>query len=504
MCALHSRRKGYDLNTLLQVANASALVAGVYAYRIAGGNDYVDVTTLYAACVLGLSNVVMLRYERRRKDPFIVILVTMTVLFHVVRVATLFAFPWSQLMDEVGTGPHEVTRAMIFIASGNLAMFAGFAMAERRAGAGVHHGPSSRRLPRPSRIVLMLVLSMILGQLVSSLGILGRVAGFVQATLLNTYFLVLIAVLYLSMCGRRLPRIYAGMIIGLVAFVFLKTVLGGSRAALLEVAVFGLIAVLVQDGRTRVGLKVLVVGLTLCVSSPFFYFTATYLREIPQGEERSLSLDAITSLEATAASSVPNRQVLFPRMFARLGYVDHVTAIMAGRAKYKEVVGIGYLIESTMDNVLSPGFDVFDRPKVALVLGSLYRGARQAPAKSALSVDEYGSEMMTVYGEAYLFFGYAGLIFLFVSAFAAKKVYLWYRSRHVFEVYAYRSLVLWGAYRWFSSYGMDWLLVEMMTAIIFFAAFREYCDWAGRSGPVILTEGRNVTAVTLPHSGVTP
>lgn len=498
------RQKGLDLNTMLHVANISALVVGVYAYRMAGGNEYADGYTLYAACLLGLSNAVMLRYERRHKDPFIVILVLMTVMFYLVRVATLFYMPWSWSLDKVGAGPHEVNQATVFVACGNLAMFAGFVVAGRSTGAGVRLLPSNQRMPHPALMVLMAILSMVITQLMSGFGLIGRVAGFLEATLLNTYFLILISVLYLSICGRRIHRLYVIAIAGLVAFVFLRTVLGGSRAALLEVVMFGLIALLAQEGRTRVGPRMLVGALAACIMAPYFYFTATYLRNIPLSEEGSVSLEAIKTLEAPAASSVMNRDVLFERMFGRIGYLDAATAMMAGRARYAEVIGVKYLIESAIDNALTPGFDVFDRAKIALVLGDVDRGAREVTRKSALSSDEYNSDMMTVYGEAYLFFGYGGLIFLFVGAYASKRVYLWYRSRHVFEVYIFRSLVLWCFYRWLSSYGMDWLLSEAITAFVFFVSFRQYCRLGGRRGPEIRIEGRNVKVATRPHTTLIP
>jgi hypothetical protein len=493
------RQKGFDLNTMLHVANVSVLVAAISTYRMKGGNEYADLNTLGAACLLALSNVVMLRYERRHKDPFIVILVLMTVLFYLVRVATLFYTPSSWYLDKVSAGPHEVNQATIFVTCGNLALFAGFALAGRRTATRVHVPSSTSRLPHPAMIVLMAVLSLVMTQLLSDFGVLGRVAGFLDATLLNTYFLTLIAVLYLSMCGRRVHRLYAIAIIGLVAFVFLRTVLGGSRAALLEVVMFGLIASLVHEGRPRIGSRMLAMGLVVCLMAPYFYFTATYLRNVPLTEQGTVSFEAIKTFEGSEASSVVNRDVLFGLIFERIGYLDAATAMVAGRTTYAEVIGVKYVIESAIDNALTPGFDVFDRAKIALVLGNLDRGVREVPRRSALSRDEYNSDMMTVYGEAYLFFGYGGLIFLFVGAYAGKRVYLWYRSRHVFEVYIFRSIVLWCFYRWLSSYGTDWLLSEVITAIVFFAVFRQYSRLAGRKGPEIRIEGSGVKVASLPR-----
>lgn len=499
-----SRQKGYDLNTLLHVANISAPVAAAYAYRLVGENDYVDVSTLYAACLLCFTNVVALRYERRHKDPFIVVLVTMTVLFYLIRVATLFLVPWSWSLEKSGSGPDEVNQALIFIACANLAMCAGLAVAERGKRRDLPSVPSDQRLPHLRRIILLVIISIISSQLISEAGMFGRVAGFLSNTFLNTYFLVMITVLYVSMSTRKLHPMYVGAIFGLFALFFVRAVLVGSRSALLQVAMFGLISLLSQDRRIRVSGRILAVGLALSFLAPYLYFVGTYSRNVKPGEEGAVSIDAIVRLEGTTASGVPNRDVLFERMFGRAGYLDAATAMMAGRDKYSEAIGVVYVIESAIDNALTPGFDVFDRAKIALVLGDLDRGARQAPRRSELSVAEYNSDMMTAYGEAYLLFGYGGLILLFVGAFAVKRVYLRYRGRQVFEVYIYRSLVIWCWYNWINSYGMDWLLSEVIIASVFFVSFRLYCAVGGRSGPVVRVGRSNVKGATLPHTVLIP
>lgn len=494
MSTAEVRRKGVDINTLLHVANVIALALAAYSYSVNGDSQFANGGTLAAGAFLAFVNVVALQYERRHKDPFVTILVGMTILFYVVRVATLYYGPWSWALDKFGAGPHEVNQATIYVALGNLVMLLGFALAERgRAGGGAFYGERVQRLPHPALILGMLILSIIMSQLLSGVAVIGRFADFAVATFLNTYFLLLIAVVYVSMAGRKLRFWYAVSLVGLVAYFFLMTVIAGSRAALLEFVMFCLAATLAQAGRVRVGTRMIVLSLMLAAVAPYFYFTATYLRNLPPDEQRTITLTAITNFQGTVESSVPNKEILFGRMFERIGYLDAATAMMTGRAKYRQVFGVPYLIESLVDNALTPGFDVFDRAKISLVMGHIDDGAADVPRRSELARDMYASDMMTVYGEAYLFFGYGGLILLFLQAYATKKVYLWYRSRHAFELYVYRALVLWCFYRWLSSYGMDWLLLEVATVAVFFAVFRQYMKWGGRQGPVVTLKGSRVT-----------
>lgn len=488
------RRKGFDLNTLLHVANITALALAVYSFSVNGATDFADGTTILPACLLAFANVVALRYERRHKDPFVTILVAMTIVFYIVRIATLYyGVPWSWALAKFDAGPRQVDEATIFIALGNLAMLAGLAVAEKgRAGSGTYYGESKQRLPHPALILGLLVMSLLMSQFLSGLPFIGRLAGFAEATFLNTYFLLLISVVYVSMAGRTLHWIYAVSLVGLVAYFFMMTVIAGSRAALLEFVIFCLAATLSQAGRVRVGTRMLVLTLILAIVAPYFYFTATYLRNLPADEQRTITFSAITNFQGTVESSVPNKDILFSRMFERLGYLDAASAMMTGRPRYSKVIGVPYLLESIIDNALTPGFDVFDRAKIGLVLGNLDDGAADVPRRSELAPDMYASDMMTVYGEAYLFFGYGGLLLLFVQAYAAKRVYLWFRSRSAFELYSYRAIVLWCFYRWLSSYGMDWLTLEVITAGVFFAIFRQYLHWGSGTGPLVSLKGQSV------------
>lgn len=504
MRTVGQRLKGFDLNALLQGANLLSLAAAVWAYQVSGANDYVDVYSVFAASLLGLSNVLMLRHERRQKEPFIVIIVAMTVVFYLVRVATLFYVPWSWSLDKVGAGPHEVNQALVFIAFGNLAMFAGFVAAAKGEAAHGPLGPPSQRMPHPGRILLIVIVSIVMTRLATADGVVGRMAGFAATTFLNMFFLIMIAVLYMSMCLRSLRRVYAAALLGLVALFFVNAVLAGSRSAVITVLMFGLITMLSQDTRIRVGTKMLAIGLVVVVTAPFLYFISTYSRNINPGDVDAISVEAVVALEGPTASGVPNRDVLFERMFARAGYLDAATAMIAGRARYEQVIGVRYLVESIIDNSLSPGFDIFDKAKVSLVLGSLDAGAAQVPRRSAMSTEDYNSDLMTAYGESYLLFGYGGLVFLFVGAYAVKRVYLWNRRGRVFEIYIYRSLVIWCFYNWINSYGVDWLLSEVLYAGIFFALFRWYLAQGARSGPVIQIGRGHAKSAALRASTLIP
>lgn len=90
--------------------------------------------------------------------------------------------------------------------------------------------------------------------------------------------------------------------------------------------------------------------------------------------------------------------------FARLGYFDFGAEIFAHKKEYQSIFNFNFYAKSIVDNLLTPGFDLFDTPKVTNSL-VFYYGFIGIPSKIYITPDNYQSDQIDIYSEFYSLFG---------------------------------------------------------------------------------------------------
>jgi len=114
-----------------------------------------------------------------------------------------------------------------------------------------------------------------------------------------------------------------------------------------------------------------------------------------------------------------------------------------------------------MDNVLSPGFDIFDQPKISNALVFVYGSRGGSPSKATIA-EEYRSDQLGLYGELYALFGYASIPLFFGLGFLLKRTYLRLKGKTPFDVTLKRVIML-TVFGWMvNSYGFDWILLDIL------------------------------------------
>jgi hypothetical protein len=156
-------------------------------------------------------------------------------------------------------------------------------------------------------------------------------------------------------------------------------------------------------------------------------------------------------------------------VLSRAGFFDYAAEVIAHREQYRSAINLSSYAKSIVDNILTPGFDVYDQPKISNALHFIY-GEMGQPSKERSSED-YQSDQLGVYGEFYALFGFACLPVLVVGAYLLKRSYAKLRSANPFVLMMKRIVVLFVFERMVDSYGVDWTMVEtiaLVTAIFIY------------------------------------
>lgn len=145
--------------------------------------------------------------------------------------------------------------------------------------------------------------------------------------------------------------------------------------------------------------------------------------------------------------------------FSRAGYFDFSAEIIAHKDQYADVFAGTTYIKSIVDNDLTPGFDIFNQPRIT----SSFRYVYGDVSSLYINKREQGhSDHIGIYGEMYGLFGYFSYFVLFIVAYNLKKIYQRFWTKNPVKSGLIRILILFMFYRYMNSFGLDWILWELM------------------------------------------
>lgn len=482
-----------DIFTLGVLANIMTCLLGSYLFDNNGANDWVDGSSVTLLWFLGLENVAMLLLARRTNDPFVAILVGLTTVFYMGRVDSLLDDPYSIAFTFAGfpISSDHVNATLRLVFWGNLAVFLGVTAAKVRC------VPSRRDLGSGMASSLVVALAVVYAAnffLGTRIGALGRVAASLLQVALNTHMVLLMAITFLLVNRRRLAWLDRVALASMLAIFVVLTIIVGSRSGVLVVAILGLCALLAAQKRLEVrwsSLAGAIVVLPLAITA---FNVATLVRLVGYKPGVAVSAQRIEAAVAFDVQDYGSIQSFIRPVFDRMGYLDYATVMVAGAEHYAKVVNVEYYLKSLVDNLLTPGFDVYDAPRVSNTLR--YLATSDLPSQ-ADAREDYSSSQLTAYGELYVLLpGFWPLVALGFMGYAFARLFARIRAKDDYHLYLYRAVVLLGFHNWINSFGLDWIVIEAtswVATLLFFERF--VVGWgperywrAGASAPVALSE----------------
>jgi hypothetical protein len=484
---MHAR--SVDLNAILRGANLLVAAALLLVFSQTTGNPYLDQQTLLLGLVLCAQTHAALWLEARRRDPFVILLALDMIIYYALRLVTLTLYPISAVFDRYPYDPGDSNNALVFILIANVFLYGGLFLARSDNELAIRPGDWSPR--SPGRTVFLLLAAIGIGY--SAVSYSDPENSSNVASLLSFFFephtVIMMSLAYYLLFRKSLSRTFALTIALLIVTEMAVHTLAGSRSAIVGFIETCILVILAIAGFIRIKRKYLLLGILL---SPVVlllllasFAISTYNRA---HRELGASFDvgqALASAQEWGADFAlgPGLDLVLPPAFARAGFFDFSAEIMAHRREYASVLNMTAYFESIVDNDLTPGFDVYDQPKIGNALQFIYRGLG-VPSKQAVS-EAYQSDQLGIYGEYYGLFGYGSLILFFLTAYLAKLTFLRLRSVNPFTFAMKRVVVLFVFVDLLHSYGVDWVILEtipLAAAILIYGFF-----FAAKRPPVLHT-----------------
>ena len=323
---------------------------------------------------------------------------------------------------------------------------------------------------KPQRMVLILVF--ILYLLPIFLANYSGILSYFTSIFLNALYLLLAGFVFFIFFKKYPNKKILWVFYALIAIYVISSIISGSRSSLLIIANMVLFALLSTHGVIYLKLRHLAVLAAIVPIAIVMFLVSTYIR---QSSARLLPFEEkIEIIKTFQISDIDNYEFLFKTVLApvydRIGFLDYATELMAQKENYASVINFEYYLMSIFDNVLSPGFNLFDTPKVSNALIFIYDN-KGPPSLKALMAGNYQSNQLTIFGEFYNLFGgwFSILIFMILGYYLQKLILL--NSRNKFYFYLKNAFILNAFYILINSFGLDWFLFNIISLFFTYSVF---------------------------------
>ncbi len=456
-----------SFNTLLRLVNFLFFLFSLYLFDIKGENEFINLNTIILGGLLALQIHFFLIYEKKRNIPLITLLCFQLIFYYLMRVISLTFIPFSVVFKRFTVTVQDVNFGLTYIIISNLFLFAGICIAVNSNRVRLFQEKVQHK-GNVYKILGFLVLAYLMGK-PNLLGIafVDRILDFLKLLFLNSSIVLFIVIVFFIHSYNRLTFLQRWLFISFFTGYVVLTTLSGSRSAALVVIMYVLFAALAGTKQLVFKIKHLLLGLMMIPVVVLVFIFATDLRRYSATTDVSNEQKLEVIKNSVSSTAWLENDSSLGLIFDRIGFLDYATEIIAHKEQYSSIFNIPYYLKSIVDNFLTPGFTVFDNPKVSNALVYKYFNYGVPSLKT---VDEYyASDQLTMYGEYFALFGWASLLLFGLTGYFFQYYYQSVQYRSAIELYIHKALILNIFYVLINSFGLDWLLFDVMG--IYGAAF---------------------------------
>src|ERR1043166_1078748 len=286
-------RPSVDLNTLLAAANVLVGVLTILVSSMATDHPYVDRTTFLFAGALLLQTQAALMLERRRRDPFVLLLAYVIVFFYSLRVVTLTWIPVSTVFYRFSYGTSDTNFGLMFVILANCVVYGALFVVRLRDALAID--VKDWRPAFPTSVTILLAAAVIFNYTSDRFWPEGegpRIFNFLRL-IISPYALVPMSIAFWFLFRKQLSRRHSIAITALILIEVALHLLYGSRSAIPSLFQGYMIVGLVVYGVVRLPRRYTVLAVAalpfVLIAMMYAFLSSTYARGVRQGGVFSLS-----------------------------------------------------------------------------------------------------------------------------------------------------------------------------------------------------------------------
>ena len=435
-------------------------------------------TTIFLLASLTLQSILILNYEKKFRDPLLIVFQSSFLLYFFVRVMTLLVDSSSFVLNYKVISAEDFNFVLIFIFISNIFLFLGITtVKQKKKQLNIHIASNNSR--NVKRLAILFILGLVLN-FPNKVGINLGLDNYTITQYLVTYFLdyrtlIILLIVYIFYQINNKIKFSKILLVLICYYIVVHGLAGGRGTGFENVLIITFMAALSFFSKIELNKKKAMILISLL---PLIFLSVSigfFNRAKSQFElDNKITLNQVNTNQIGHISKFFNQdQVRLITKFLsnRMGYIDHTVRLMKFDDRYLEYVHPLYYFKSITDNVFTPGSDVFDAPLSNFTLKFLDRGIEKPSIEQ--SAREYHSTLMTIYGETYLwfrslgFFGILGsLISIFLTSLIFKLLYQASSGTSIFVDKFSKTIILYLFYLRLNTFGLDWDFIDFTGIIL--------------------------------------
>ena len=462
-----------DVNDLLRIGILIILLLLIFL-KIDVESSYLNNNTIYLGEVLAIENLFFLYFEKRNRNPFVILLVFQNFFFFLLRILTLNYTNYSTSLQLNNCVAYDVNYSLFFAIFANIALFIGVLYNTRQN----NNKPRQISIPRKKYLVFIPLAVCFFMTYYSTKGIISLI----NSLFINLSILVMMLIVYIVYNGKNLNKKFKYILFFLIiAYIVMQTGYG-SRGAVISVLMFCIFTFLAVHERLKIRFNQLLLVFLITPVMLIFFLFATYMRpQLNDSTNKTLSevnsifqgFDLINSVEVDI-------KIILTPVFDRVGFLDYSAATIKNYDKYAQVFNLPYYFKSIVDNILSPGFDVFDVPRVSNATSFIYYNS--GPITKTSVTENYQSDQFCFYGEYYDLFGkWFSLVPIFFTGFLFKWMYQKVNHNKSYFAFIKKAFILSMFYSFLNSFGVDWILLDILGFLFTYFLAKNFFKFSEKS-----------------------
>lgn len=464
--------KKIHLNSILIISNFFIAFVLAYMHIFEDPQLYVFVNknTLILGIFLCLQTAIGLEIEKKRPNPMVIILAFIMIFFYELRLITLVLYSNSSVFAADEAPIAAINSILLIIILSNFLLYSSFFLFSKGQKALIFEYHSNT--VNTPLLVGLFITSICLGNLkIGDSFFLFDIISFIFNNFLTPHTILLVYAVIIFTAKRVQHRLSYFCLYSCVFLLFIVQILSYSRGAILGYfeLFFCLFLVINVDRK----LKIVSVGKFFAFIALIGYLSIlifqinTFSRENTDQYDNSFD-QKITNFVRTSQTLELDFSDGLNRVFTRIGYLDFSAELIHRQDDVGPLFSGANYFKSITDNLMSPGFDVYDFPFISNALkyyrSDIYDFSRIKEKKSTYHTDQFG-----IYGELYLLFGYWSILVSGVVGMLLTKLYFRRCNFFLESVVLSRTILLLVFSLLINSFGLDYVLFKF--CVIFFGAF---------------------------------
>lgn len=461
-----------SFNKILRLINFLFLLTSFYLFKVNGENEFIDFNTIILGLLLSLQIHFFLVYEKQKKIPLIIVLCFQLIFYYIMRVNSLTFIPFSVVFKRFTITVKDVNFGLFYIILSNLFIFVGIWLASRKNRLQIVQDRGEEK-SNIYKILGFLIPAYLLGK-PNLFGIiaLDKLFDFIKMLFFNPSIVLFVVIVFFIHRYNTLTFFQRWLFFAAFSGYIVLTTLSGSRSAALVVVMYILFASLAVSHNLVFKVRHLLLLLIMVPVVVLVFIFATDLRRYSATTDVS-NREKIEVIKNSVSSTewIENKTSL-GIIFDRIGFLDYTVEIIAHKEQYSTVFNASYYFKSIVDNFLTPGFTVFDNPKVSNALVFKYANSGIPSLKT---VDEYyASDQLTMYGEFFALLSWGSMVAFFLTGYLFQKIYQNFSYTTNTELIMKRALLLNVFYVLINSFGLDWLIFDAIAMYLTFILCKKF------------------------------